>query len=125
MASRRIAGRRRQSPAAGGNRAGDRRRPRGRARGIRRDRRFSSPNRRRRMSALWNNDGNGWRLLAPAGFPDEAALHSLVEEAPHVLPLSGSPTLVVVGREVQLETGKIDLLAIEPTGRLALIEVKL
>jgi alkylated DNA nucleotide flippase Atl1 len=77
------------------------------------------------VSAIWRNDGSDWRLLAPTGFPDEAALHRLVEEAPHLLPLSGSPNLVVVGREVQLGGGYADLVAVEPTGRLVLIEVKL
>ena len=42
------------------------------------------------MTALWRNDGSGWGLLVPRGFLDEAALHELVEEAPQLLPLSGS-----------------------------------
>ncbi len=77
------------------------------------------------MTALWHNDGSGWRALASAGFPDEAALHTLVEGAPQLLPLSGSPRLVVVGREVRLGSGYADLVAVEPSGRLAVIEVKL
>ena len=44
-------------------------------------------------------------MFAPAGFPDEAALHRLVEDAPHILPLADGPRLVVVGREVQLGSG--------------------
>ncbi len=58
-------------------------------------------------------------------FPDEAALHGLVEGAPQLLPLSGSPQLVVVGREVPLGGGYADLLAVERSGRMAVIEVKL
>lgn len=77
------------------------------------------------MTALWQNDGEGWNLLASAGFPDEAALHALIEEAPQLLPLSGSPRLVVLGREVQLGSNYADLIAVEPSGRLAIIEVKL
>ena len=77
------------------------------------------------VTALWHNDGSGWRALAPAGFPDEAALHALVEGAPQLLPLSGSPRLVVVGREVRLGSGYADLVAVEPSGRIAVIEVKL
>ena len=77
------------------------------------------------MTALWHNDGSGWRALAPAGFPEEAALHALVEGAPQLLPLSGSPLLVVVGREVRLGSGYADLVAVEPSGRIAVIEVKL
>lgn len=77
------------------------------------------------MTAIWHNDGASWRLLASTGFPDEAALHSLVEEAPQLLPLAGAPQLVVVGREVQLGNGYADLIAVEPTGRLVIVEVKL
>ncbi|MEA2677605.1 MAG: hypothetical protein QOJ81_1746 [Chloroflexota bacterium] len=77
------------------------------------------------MTAIWRNDGSGWRILPPAGFPDEAALHGLVEEAPHLLPLAGAPKLAVVGREVRLGTGFADLVAVETSGRLCVIEVKL
>ena len=54
------------------------------------------------MTAIWQNDGTGWRLLAPTGFPDEQMLHDLVEETPRILPLAGNPRLVVVGKEVPL-----------------------
>jgi hypothetical protein len=59
------------------------------------------------------------------GFADEAALHDLVEENPAMLPLSGGPTLVVLGREVRLGSGYADLVAIEASGRPAIIEIKL
>ena len=42
-----------------------------------------------------------------------------------MLPLAGSPRLTVLGREVRLGTGLADLLAVESTGRLVIIEVKL
>jgi hypothetical protein len=77
------------------------------------------------MSAIWRNDGSGWRALAPVGFPNEDALHGLVEEAPGMLPLAGEPSLSVVGREVGLGTGSADLVAVEPSGRLVIIEIKL
>ncbi len=77
------------------------------------------------MPGIWSNDGSGWRLLSTSGFPDEARLHSLIEEAPQLLPLAGSPQLVIVGREVQLGGGYADRLAVEPSGRPAIIEVKL
>lgn len=77
------------------------------------------------MTAIWQNDGSAWRLLAPAGFPSEAELHSLIEDAPHILPLAGSPQLVILGREVGLGPNFADLVAVEPSGRLAVIEVKL
>jgi len=65
------------------------------------------------MSSMWRKDGGVWVPLTPAGFPDEAALHSLIEEAPHTLPLSGRPDVLVLGREVQLGTGYADLVAID------------
>lgn len=77
------------------------------------------------MTAIWHHDGLGWRLLAPAGFPAETALHELVEQAPHILPLAGSPRLVVLGKEVLLGGNYADLIAVEPTGRLVVIEIKL
>lgn len=42
-----------------------------------------------------------------------------------MLPLAGSPRLTVLGREVRLGTGSADLLAVESTGRVVIIEVKL
>ena len=78
-----------------------------------------------RMTAIWHNDTSGWKMLAPTGFPDEATLHELVEEAPQMLPLAGRASLTVLGREVQLGNGYADLIAVEPSGRLCVIEVKL
>jgi hypothetical protein len=77
------------------------------------------------MSAIWRKQNDEWRPLLATGFPSEEALHDLVEEAPNLLPLSGDPTLVIVGREVALGTGWADLIAVEPDGRLAVIEIKL
>ena len=77
------------------------------------------------MTAIWRNDGDGWHLLAPSGFPAEDDLHTLVADAPHILPLAGDPQLVVLGREVRLGSGSADLVAVEPNGRLVIIEVKL
>jgi hypothetical protein len=76
-------------------------------------------------SSIWVESEAAWKLLAPVGFPDEATLHRLVEEAPQLLPLSGSPRLVVLGHEVPLGSGSADILAVEPSGRLVLLEVKL
>jgi len=77
------------------------------------------------MTAIWQNDGTGPRLSAPIGFPDEQTLHDLVEETPQILPLAGDPTLVVVGKEVGLGNGYADIVAVEPSGRLAVVEFKL
>lgn len=78
------------------------------------------------MTSIWRRDDErGWRLMAPSDFPDEASLHDLVEEAPHMLPLSGSPRLVILGREVRLGSGYADLIGVEPSGRPTVIEIKL
>lgn len=76
-------------------------------------------------TAIWQSDGTGWRLLGPTGFPDEQALHGLVEEAPQILPLASRPRLTVVGREVLFGGNYADLIAVEPSGRVAVIEIKL
>jgi RecB family endonuclease NucS len=56
--------------------------------------------------------------------PRRTTLHDLVEETPRILPLAGDPGLVVVGKEVGLGNGHADLVAIEPSGRLAVVEIK-
>ena len=77
------------------------------------------------MPGIWRRDSEGWSLLQPSGFPDEATLHQRIIDAPQLLPLSGSPRLVVVGSEVRLGSGYADVLAVEPSGRPVVIEVKL
>jgi hypothetical protein len=77
------------------------------------------------MTAIWQNDHGGWRFLAPTGFEDEATLHRLVETAPQTLPLAGKPRLTILGREVPLGGNYADLIAVEDSGRLAIIEIKL
>src|SRR5260370_4806129 len=77
------------------------------------------------MTAIWQNDGSGWHLLSPTGFTNEEKLHTLVEKAHQLLARAGSPRLIVLGREVQLGNGYADLVAIEPTGRIAIVEIKL
>ena len=77
------------------------------------------------MTGIWTNTGEGWELGSPRAFQDEATLHSLIEENPQLLPLAGSPRLTVLGSEIQLGTGYADILAVESSGRPAIIEVKL
>lgn len=77
------------------------------------------------MTAIWSLDGEKWELVTPSGFPAEEALHDLVEQAPNMLPLAGDPQLTIVGREVHLGGNKADVIAVEPSGRLAIIEIKL
>ena len=80
------------------------------------------------MAGIWINSGTdeaGWTLGAPRPFPDEKTLHGLIAENPQLLPLAGSPQLTILGSEVQLGAGYADILAVEPSGRPAIIEVKL
>ena len=77
------------------------------------------------MTGIWTNTGQGWDLGSPQPFVDEATLQSLIQRNPQLLPLAGSPSLTVLGAEVQLGPGYADLLAVESSGRPAIIEVKL
>ena len=76
-------------------------------------------------SGIWTQDGDDWTLTQPKEFPDEATLHSLIEKNPEMLPLSGEPALLILGREVLLGSGYADLVGVEATGRPVIIEVKL
>jgi hypothetical protein len=75
--------------------------------------------------AIWLKSEEEWQPLLPSSFPSEEALHDLVEEAPNLLPLSGDPTLTVLGREVAIGPGFADLVAVDSDGRLTVIEIKL
>ncbi|MCC6945208.1 MAG: hypothetical protein IT335_11565 [Thermomicrobiales bacterium] len=77
------------------------------------------------MTDIWKEDESGWSLQRPTGFPDEATLHDMVARAPHMLPLAGGPQLAIVGREVVIGAYRADLVGIEPSGRLVIIEIKL
>lgn len=77
------------------------------------------------MTGIWTNSGEKWEWGKPRAFEDEATLHELIKENPQFLPLSGSPRLVVLGSEIQLGNGYADILAVESSGRPAIIEVKL
>lgn len=77
------------------------------------------------IPGIWTSGDRGWKLTEPEGFPDEAALHDLIEDAPEILPLAGAPSIVILGREVGLGSGSSDLLGVEASGRPIIIEVKL
>ena len=77
------------------------------------------------MNGIWTNKGDGWNLDSPKAFQDEASLHRLIHQNPNLLPLAGSLRLMVLGSEVQLGNGYADILAVEPSGRPVIIEVKL
>jgi hypothetical protein len=77
------------------------------------------------VGTIWRREGDEWDRLSPAGFPSEEKLHDLVEGSPSLLPLSGDPAVVVLGREVALGPGYADLIGVEPDGRLVIVEIKL
>ncbi|MFO0897982.1 MAG: hypothetical protein U0836_11215 [Pirellulales bacterium] len=77
------------------------------------------------MTSIWHQGDGQWKLLSPAGYPDERTLHAFIESAPQLLPLAGRPNVLILGREVQLGTGYADLLGLESSGRPVVIEVKL
>ena len=77
------------------------------------------------ISGVWTQNDEGWKLSRPEGFPDEATLHRLIEQTPEMLPLSGAPPLLILGREVPLGSGYADLVGVETSGRPVIIEVKL
>lgn len=77
------------------------------------------------MGTIWRRQDDEWRRLTASEFDSEEKLHDLVESSPGLLPLSGNPSMVVLGREVQLGPGYADLLAVETDGRLVVIEIKL
>ena len=77
------------------------------------------------IPGIWTSGDKGWKLTRPEGFPVEADLHDLIEEAPEMLPLAGTPGITILGREVGLGSGSADLLGVEASGRPVLVEVKL
>ena len=77
------------------------------------------------ISGVWTQNDEGWKLSRPEGFPDEATLHGLIEQTPEMLPLSGAPPVLILGREVPLGSGYADLVGVETSGRPVIIEVKL
>ena len=77
------------------------------------------------MTGIWTNAGTGWELASSQVFPDEASLHRLIGDNPQLLPLAGSPRLIVLGSEVRIGSGYADILAVEASGRPTIIEVKL
>lgn len=79
------------------------------------------------MPGVWaKGTESSWRRLTATGFVSEAELHGLIEQTPAMLPLAGTSTLAIVGKEVACGRERADLIAIEvETGRPVIIEVKL
>jgi len=71
-------------------------------------------------TALWQVCDDGPRKLAGAAVSLEQQLEDWIARHPDLL----QNGLTVVGRQVRVESGTIDLLAIDPQGRWAVIELK-
>lgn len=69
---------------------------------------------------LWQITGDGPRALNPASVDLEAQLESWIAQDPDMLQRG----LTVVGRQVRVEGGILDLLAIDPQGNWVVIEIK-
>ena len=78
------------------------------------------------MAGIWIKQAEGeWKAAAAQPFPYEQTLHELAARNPQLLPLAGSPQLVVLGSEVWMGSGYADILAVEASGRPVIVEVKL
>jgi Holliday junction resolvase-like predicted endonuclease len=69
---------------------------------------------------VWHITENGPAKLAPSSIDLEAHLEVWIERDPALLEAG----LVIIGRQFHVEGGPIDLLAIDPQGRWAVIEIK-
>ena len=77
------------------------------------------------MAELWTEEEDNWVVTSPQEYGDEEELQKLIELNPQLLTLSGSPSLTMLGREVNVANCSIDILAVESTGRPVIIEAKL
>ncbi len=69
---------------------------------------------------LWQITGGGPRALQPAAVDLEAQLEAWIEQDPDLLQRG----LTVVGRQVHVDGGILDLLAVDPQGNWVIIEIK-
>lgn len=69
---------------------------------------------------LWTKTGKSLSRLAESQIELEKELEKWIEEDPGLI----RDGLTVVGRQVEVESGRIDLLAVDPQERWAVIEVK-
>jgi hypothetical protein len=77
---------------------------------------------------LHKDDNNKWVTVEKRYYDDEAHLQNLLTDDVNTLPLDeiGYDTkFVTIGKEVGLQNGSLDVLAISPQGHIALIETKL
>lgn len=80
------------------------------------------------MKILRMNDKDEWVSVEKRYYNDEAELQNLLTKDVNTLPLDeiGYDTkFVTIGKEVGLQNGSLDVLAVSPQGHIALIETKL
>jgi Holliday junction resolvase-like predicted endonuclease len=69
---------------------------------------------------LWQVDNNSLRRLDDSSVGLEAHLENWIENDPSLVQAG----LEIVGRQINIEGGKLDLLALDPQGRWIIIEIK-
>jgi Holliday junction resolvase-like predicted endonuclease len=69
---------------------------------------------------VWMLTGDGPRRMVSASLDLEQQLEHWIEGDPALL----EPGLTIVGRQLRLEAGSLDLLALDPQGRWIVIEIK-
>jgi len=75
-----------------------------------------------------DKDKKKWSRIQEKIYDNEAQLQNLLVDDVNVLPLEDigySTPFVTIGKEVSLQNGSLDLLAVSPEGHIALIETKL
>src|SRR5437870_2899791 len=73
-----------------------------------------------RKLGIWQVSGGTLTRLDASSLEVERDLESWIEQDPALLQAG----LEIVGRQVQLESGPLDLLAIDPQGRWVVVEIK-
>ena len=73
-----------------------------------------------RKLAIWQMSNDTLARLDEVGLEVERRLEDWIAAAPELL----QEGLVIVGRQVQLDSGPLDLLALDPQGRWVVIEIK-
>lgn len=73
-----------------------------------------------RRVGVWRITAEGPRRLASASLDLDQRLEEWIERDPSLL----EPGLTIVGRQMRLDAGLLDLLALDPQGRWIVIEIK-
>lgn len=64
-------------------------------------------------------------VYQPQKYADEKELQALIDREPKLLSIEGAPKLYSVGREIDTDAGPIDVLLVDETGKLVIVEAKL